>query len=223
MSQARRAASQWAMTAGRRRGSRRRPEIARPKGRALDHDCAPPGAVLLARGCRDGAIFLIEALHRLQDGIGHLAAPDLRALAEEFSIPQPGSLRGCEFLPPFRYREGRRDPAAGADHPRLRQCRLHDCRRRGARSPRLKPASMARRSASSACPVSGAAPRRPPCMSAPAPSRPRRRAACARRSKRMISASLRRTTACGLIALSRRRRAMPCWRPVSQGKRRRKR
>ena len=79
--------------------SRRRPKL-RPKGRALDHDALARVRGLLA-GMPRRRDLLIEALHRLQDGIGHLAAPDLRALAEEFSIPQAEVFEVASFYHHF--------------------------------------------------------------------------------------------------------------------------
>ena len=79
--------------------SRRRPKL-RPKGRALDHDSLARVRALIADMPRRRDL-LIEALHRLQDGIGHLAAPDLRALAEEFSIPQAEVFEVASFYHHF--------------------------------------------------------------------------------------------------------------------------
>jgi len=83
--------------------SRKRPKLRpklRPKGRALDHDSLARVRGLLA-GMPRRRDLLIEALHRLQDGIGHLAAPDLRALAEEFSIPQAEVFEVASFYHHF--------------------------------------------------------------------------------------------------------------------------
>jgi len=91
--------------------SRRRPKL-RPKGRALDHDALARVRVLLA-GMPRRRDLLIEALHRLQDGIGHLAAPDLRALAEEFSIPQAEVFEVASFYHHFDIvKEGETPPPA---------------------------------------------------------------------------------------------------------------
>ncbi|MGY6644482.1 MAG: NADH-ubiquinone oxidoreductase-F iron-sulfur binding region domain-containing protein [Salinarimonas sp.] len=84
----------------------------RPKGRALDHD-----ALARVRALLDGMPrrrdLLIEALHRLQDGVGHLAAPDLRALAEEFSIPQAEVFEVASFYHHFDIvKEGEAPPPA---------------------------------------------------------------------------------------------------------------
>ena len=95
--------------------SRRRPKLRpklRPKGRALDHDALARVRGLLA-GMPRRRDLLIEALHRLQDGIGHLAAPDLRALAEEFSIPQAEVFEVASFYHHFDIvKEGETPPPA---------------------------------------------------------------------------------------------------------------
>ena len=78
---------------------RLRPKM-RPKGRALDHDALTRVRGLLA-GMPRRRDLLIEALHRLQDGIGHLAAADLRALAEEFAIPQAEVFEVASFYHHF--------------------------------------------------------------------------------------------------------------------------
>ena len=95
--------------------SRRRPKVRpklRPKGRALDHDALARVRGLLA-GMPRRRDLLIEALHRLQDGIGHLAAPDLRALAEEFSIPQAEVFEVASFYHHFDIvKEGETPPPA---------------------------------------------------------------------------------------------------------------
>ena len=95
--------------------SRKRPKLRpklRPKGRALDHDSLARVRGLLA-GMPRRRDLLIEALHRLQDGIGHLAAPDLRALAEEFSIPQAEVFEVASFYHHFDIvKEGETPPPA---------------------------------------------------------------------------------------------------------------
>jgi NADH:ubiquinone oxidoreductase subunit F (NADH-binding)/NADH:ubiquinone oxidoreductase subunit E len=101
-------------TGGKSRDKQRpklRPKL-RPKGRALDHD-----ALARVRALIDGMPrrrdLLIEALHRLQDGSGHLAAPDLRALAEEFSIPQAEVFEVASFYHHFDIvKEGETPPPA---------------------------------------------------------------------------------------------------------------
>lgn len=91
--------------------SRKRPKL-RPKGRALDHDALARVRALIADMPRRRDL-LIEALHRLQDGIGHLAAPDLRALAEEFSIPQAEVFEVASFYHHFDIvKEGETPPPA---------------------------------------------------------------------------------------------------------------
>ncbi|MGJ3265211.1 MAG: NAD(P)H-dependent oxidoreductase subunit E [Salinarimonas sp.] len=65
-----------------RRGPRRR-----PRGRPLDEAALAEVRALLGPVERRRDL-LIEALHRLQDGVGHLAARHLKALAEEFRIPE---------------------------------------------------------------------------------------------------------------------------------------
>lgn len=90
---------------------KKRPRL-RPKGRALDHDALARVRDLLADMPRRRDL-LIEALHRLQDGIGHLAASDLRALAEEFSIPQAEVFEVASFYHHFDIvKEGETPPAA---------------------------------------------------------------------------------------------------------------
>ncbi|MCC5978971.1 MAG: NAD(P)H-dependent oxidoreductase subunit E [Salinarimonas sp.] len=84
----------------------------RPKGRALDHD-----ALARVRALLDGMPrrrdLLIEALHRLQDGVGHLGAADLRALAEEFAIPQAEVFEVASFYHHFDIvKEGEAPPPA---------------------------------------------------------------------------------------------------------------
>ncbi|WP_084327483.1 NAD(P)H-dependent oxidoreductase subunit E [Salinarimonas rosea] len=64
------------------RGPRRR-----PRGRPLDEAALAEVRALLGAMPRRRDL-LIEALHRLQDGVGHLAARHLKALAEEFRIPE---------------------------------------------------------------------------------------------------------------------------------------
>jgi len=95
--------------------SRKRPGLRpklRPKGRALDHDALARVRGLLA-GMPRRRDLLIEALHRLQDGIGHLAAPDLRALGEEFSIPQAEVFEVASFYHHFDIvKEGETPPPA---------------------------------------------------------------------------------------------------------------
>ncbi len=87
-----------------------RPKL-RPKGRALDHDALARVRGLLADMPRRRD-FLIEALHRLQDGTGHLAAADLRALAEEFAIPQAEVFEVASFYHHFDIvKEGEAPPA----------------------------------------------------------------------------------------------------------------
>jgi NADH:ubiquinone oxidoreductase subunit F (NADH-binding)/NADH:ubiquinone oxidoreductase subunit E len=84
----------------------------RPKGRALDHDALARVRSLIADMPRKRDL-LIEALHRLQDGIGHLAAPDLRALAEEFAIPQAEVFEVASFYHHFDIvKEGETPPPA---------------------------------------------------------------------------------------------------------------
>ena len=57
--------------------------------------------------------LLIEALHRLQDGFGALFAADLRALAEEFAIPQAEVFEVASFYHHFRIvKEGEAAPPA---------------------------------------------------------------------------------------------------------------
>ncbi|KPQ10774.1 MAG: cytoplasmic NAD-dependent formate dehydrogenase flavin subunit FdwB [Saliniramus fredricksonii] len=88
-----------------------RPKL-RPKGRALDRDALVRVRGLLAEMPRRRDL-LIEALHRLQDGTGHLAAPDLRALAEEFSIPQAEVFEVASFYHHFDIvKEGETPPPA---------------------------------------------------------------------------------------------------------------
>jgi len=88
-----------------------RPKL-RPKGRALDRDALVRVRGLLAEMPRRRDL-LIEALHRLQDGTGHLAAADLRALAEEFSIPQAEVFEVASFYHHFDIvKEGETPPPA---------------------------------------------------------------------------------------------------------------
>ncbi|GGK32986.1 NAD(P)H-dependent oxidoreductase subunit E [Salinarimonas ramus] len=56
--------------------------------------------------------LLIEALHRLQDGVGHLAARHLKALAEEFRIPEAEVYEVASFYHHFDIvKEGEAPPA----------------------------------------------------------------------------------------------------------------
>ncbi len=95
---------------GGKKGNRRR--NLRPKGRALDHDALTRVQALIGDLPRRRDL-LIEALHRLQDGIGHLAAADLRALAEEFAIPQAEVFEVASFYHHFDIvKEGEAPPPA---------------------------------------------------------------------------------------------------------------
>ncbi|XBQ10926.1 MAG: NAD(P)H-dependent oxidoreductase subunit E [Salinarimonas sp.] len=56
--------------------------------------------------------LLIEALHRLQDGVGHLAARHLKALAEEFRVPEAEVYEVASFYHHFDIvKEGEAAPA----------------------------------------------------------------------------------------------------------------
>src|SRR5690242_20645792 len=58
-----------------------------PKGRAVDPAARADVARLLDGAPRERE-YLIENLHRLQDGFGHLSAPHLNALAEAMRLSQ---------------------------------------------------------------------------------------------------------------------------------------
>lgn len=83
----------------------------RPRGRLLEETALVEVRALLGALDRRRDL-LIEALHRLQDGVGHLAARHLKALAEEFRIPEAEVYEVASFYHHFDIvKEGEAPPA----------------------------------------------------------------------------------------------------------------
>ena len=149
----------------------------RPRGRPLD-DAALAEVRALLGAMERRRDLLIEALHRLQDGVGHLAARHLKALAEEFRIPEAEVHEVASFYHHFDIvKEGEPAPAPLT----IRVCdgvRLHDGRRRAAAGGAASRRRSRRDPGAGPCPASGAAPARRRCTSEREPSsapRPRPR------------------------------------------------
>ncbi|HYF55562.1 MAG TPA: NAD(P)H-dependent oxidoreductase subunit E [Salinarimonas sp.] len=86
--------------------------LARPKGRPLD-PAALDEVRALVGGLPRRRDLLIEALHRIQDGAGCLHARHLRALAEEWRLPQAEVFEVASFYHHFDIvREGEAAPPA---------------------------------------------------------------------------------------------------------------
>lgn len=84
---------------GRHSGFRRRARSA-PRGRQLDRDALSEVRELLGDRPRRRDL-LIEFLHLIQDGYGHLSARHLRALGEELRIPQAAVYEVATFYAHF--------------------------------------------------------------------------------------------------------------------------
>ncbi|MEL6317579.1 MAG: NAD(P)H-dependent oxidoreductase subunit E, partial [Pseudomonadota bacterium] len=101
-----------------------------PKGRQLD-DAAYEEVEALLGGLEIRRDLLIEALHRIQDGVGHLSAPHLLALAEIFRLSQAEVFEVASFYHHFDIvKEGESPPPPLT----IRVCDGLSCEMAGART-----------------------------------------------------------------------------------------